>query len=281
MDWSKAKTILIVAFLITNIILGFVVLSSERQEESTIKQSFIEDVIDILGKKNISIDTEIPKEAPTLNTLEVEYEVLDSDRVNKDFFNGKGNFDFEDRDLIEISKGSESVTVIKNKILKYENNNNEIIYKDIDKEKATDIGMEFLEDKKYDLSDMKLYFIKEKDNEYTLEFSKVYGDRYLETAYTSMEIDARGVKSLERLWLNALDEGDTPIYINAAPKAILELISMEEAYGKNIVDISLSYYFEPKKNEYIEEVQDARKGKTIPAWRVLFDDGYKIVIDNY
>lgn len=96
-----------------------------------------------------------------------------------------------------------------------------------------------------------------------------------------MVIDNRGVASLERTWLNSLEEGEIPIYINTAPKAMLSLLSMEEVYGKTIEDISLCYYFEPENHEYLEQPNEARKGKTVPAWRVLFDDGYKVIIDNY
>ncbi len=281
MDWSKAKTILIVAFIITNILLGFVVFSMEKQEQPTIKQSFIEDVTKILEKKNIFIDSEIPKEMPKLNALTVEYEILDCDKVNRDFFNGLGSIDRSENDLVEIIKDDEKITISNKRTLKYENNNARLRYEDLDKDMAEAIAMEFLMDKGIEILDMKLSYVKEDEDRYILDFSKIYNDRYLEIAYTTIQVDNTGVKGLERLWLNTLNEGETPMYISTAPKSILELLSMEEVYGKTIVDISLSYYFEPKKNEYIKDPKDARKGKSIPAWRVLFQDGYKVVIDNY
>lgn len=281
MDWSKAKTILIVAFLITNMILALVLFSNEKQEDSTIKDSFIEDVVNILEKKDIFVDTEISKEMPTLNSLTVEYEMLDSNKVNKDFFSDQGRIELKEKDIVEISKDNEIVTISSNKILEYKNNNEKPTYKEMTEEKAENIALEFLKEKNYKTSDMKLSFIREEDNAYILEFSKVYNERYLEIAYTTIEVDNTGVKTLERLWLNPLSEGDTPIYISTAPKAILDLLSIEEVYGRTIVDISLCYYFEPNKQDYIEEPTEARKGKSIPAWRVLFQDGYKVVIDNY
>lgn len=262
-------------------LLGLVVFSKEKQEEPTIKESFIEDVVEILGRKGISVNTEISKEMPTLNTLTVEYDILDYDKINRDFFNGEAKIKLREKDLIRISKDDEDITIFNNKILRYENNSEEIIYEYMTEEEASHIAKKFLRERNYETEDMKLSFIKQEEDTYVLDFSKIYNERYLEIAYTTIKVDKTGVKSLERLWLNAVSEGDTPIYISTAPKSILELLSMEEVYGKTIVDVSLCYYFEPKKNDYIEEPKDARKGKSIPAWRVLFQDGYKVVIDTY
>ncbi|WP_353094670.1 hypothetical protein [Tissierella praeacuta] len=280
MDWSKAKTILIVAFLVTNILLVAVLLSSQKQVETTTKEGFIEDVTKLLNNKNISIDTEIPREIPSLNILTVEYEMLDSYEVNKNYFHGKGKIQSQDKGKTGIIYNDEYILIIRKKILSYENNKQENKYKDLDNEKAKDIAVKFLEERNYDTSDMLLSYIKNEGNVYYLEFSKLYKDKYLENANTIVEVDSRGVRKLERKWLRALSEGETPIYISTAPKALLSLLSTEEVYGKTIKDISLCYYFDPVKQKYVQEAQDPRKGNTSPAWRVLFDDGYKIIIDN-
>lgn len=281
MDWSKAKTILIVAFIITNIILVVVLLSNNKQTESTTKQGFVEDVTRLLKNKDIFIDTEISKEIPSLNTLDVEYEMIDISQINNNFFKGNGVMEAKSESTVEISKNNEYISITNKKILSYENRTQLDKYKNLTKQKAEDIALEFLKDRKYDISDMKLSYIKEENDNYNLEFSKLYNERYLETAYVNIMVDSRGVKNLDRIWLNIRSEGENPIYINTAPKAILSLLSMEESYGRTISDISLCYYFDPEKHEYIKDPKNARKGRTIPAWRVLFDDGYKIIIDNY
>ena len=53
LNWSKAKSILIIAFILTNIFLAANLLSEENKELSTVKDSFVEDVLEILGRKNI------------------------------------------------------------------------------------------------------------------------------------------------------------------------------------------------------------------------------------
>ncbi|MBU5424787.1 two-component system regulatory protein YycI [Tissierella pigra] len=282
MDWSKAKTILIFAFIITNILLGFVLLSSERQVETTTKEGFIEDVTEILKSKNIFIDTNISREIPSLSTLIVEYDFVDFTKVNNNFFQGNGTIESKEQNTAEIFFENESIIVTNKKNLVYENKKTTKEYKDLDEEKAKDIALEFLQERKYDTSDMVLSYISLKEDGYYLEFSKLYKDRYLEKSSTIIELDETGVKRMERTWLNILEERDTPIYISTAPKSILSLLSMKEVYGKTIKDISLCYYFEPTDhNDYMKDPKEAKKGKTMPAWRVLFDDGYKVIIDNY
>lgn len=281
MDWSKAKTILIIAFIVTNILLGYVLLSSEKQVETTIKDSFVEDVIEILGRKDIKVNTDIPREIPSLNTLMVEYETIEPYEVNRNFFNGEGKIENKEAGIIEIGYEDEYLIITNKKILLYANNKEEDKYSNLDEKKVIDLALDFLEDKKYDTSDMELSFIKRYGNSFNLEFTKLYNNRYLEKSNTTMVIDSRGVKKMERMWLNPMEEGEKFIYINTAPKALLSLLSIEETHGKTIEEISLCYYFDPTEQDFIDNPDEAKRGKTIPAWRVLFEDGTKIIIDNY
>ena len=114
MDWSKAKTILIVAFLITNMLLGVVLLSNNKTTDSTTKQGFVEDVTRLLNNKDIKIDTEISREIPSLNTLEVEYEMIDILKVNDNFFDGEGLMESSGEEIVNIWKDDEYIS-IKNK----------------------------------------------------------------------------------------------------------------------------------------------------------------------
>ena len=123
---------------------------------------------------------------------------------------------------------------------------------------------EFIRKGKFDSSDMKLTFVKEDGGVFYLEYSKVYMDTLVERAFTNLQIDKRGVRRFERLWLKEIDIGETQIYINTAPKSLLTL-SMEEIY-ETITDISC-YYFDPQRHEYLDEPGRAKQGNAIPAWK--------------
>lgn len=281
MDWSKAKSILIVAFIVTNLLLGYVLFINEKQIDATIKEDFINDATRLLNNKNIVVGTEIPRINPSLYGLTVEYELMDSTSLNRNFFLNEGNIIRKGEGLIEIESGNEHLTIINKKLLIYESENIEEKYNISNEEEAVTLAMEFLQENKYDISDMKLSYAKFDKGTFYLEFSKMYGDIYLESAFTNIRVDNTGIKKLERTWLNVKEVGETPIYISSAPKSILGLLSMEEVYGKVIKDISLCYYFEPEKHDYVQKPKEAKQGNAIPAWRVQFEDGYKVFLDNY
>ena len=280
MNWSKAKSILIIAFVVTNLILGYVLLSSEKQVETTTKESFIEDVIKLLDKKNIKIDGEIPREIPSLNTLSVEYENIDPYDINKRYFANEGKIESKGTGITELVLDNESILIKNRKTILYQNTKEENKYEALSWETAEELALDFLGDRGYKTDDMKLSHIINENKSFILEFTKSHGDRYLETSTTIIEVDKRGIKSMERIWLNVLEEGERPRYINTAPKAILSLLSIEEFYGKTISDISLCYYFDPIEQDFINNPDDTKKGNTVPGWRVVFKDGTKTIIDN-
>lgn len=281
MDWSKAKSILIVALIFTNILLGYVLFLDHNNIDTTIDDKFVNETIDILNDKNIKLNADLPLTNSSLFGLTVEYELLDSNLLNNNFFDGKGQIDLKGEGLLEISFEDELITVVNRKLIIYEFFSNEVIYDIKSEEQAIEIARNFLESKQFTLSDMKLSFIKMVDGVYNIEFTKMYDESYIEATFTNLQIDKSGVKKLERNWLNMKEVGTNLVQVSSAPKSILGLISMEEVYGKTITDISLCYYFDPEKQDYIENPGEAQQGSTIPAWRIQFDDGYKVFIDNY
>lgn len=281
MDWSKAKTILIMAFIITNILLAYVLVGEKAIDEPTLSEDFIEDVTRLLKDKDIHLATEIPTDMPYLNTMNVSYEKIETDDLNRLFLGNKGILVKDGDAYSQIVRGKESVVIINNKLILYENKKDNNIFEKMDKEQAIQIAEEFLREKKIDKSDMELTFVKEENGVFYIEYSKLYDGVFVERAYTNFQIDRRGVKRFERVWLVTEDLGEAQIYISTAPKAVLALLDMEDVYGKTIKDISLCYYFDPQKHDYLEEPGEAKQGKAIPAWRIQFQDGYKVFIDDY
>lgn len=281
MDWSKAKTILIISLVIVNIILGFAVYNSNQDIESTVSEDFIEDTIRLLSNKGISVDVEIPRDIPSLEGLAVEFETYKTFELNQKFFSDDGRVSIKGDGLVEILTEDEKLTIINEKLIIFESNKTGDNYQLQTNDDAIEMATSFLIDLGYDTIDMKLSYIKETEGRYYIEFSKIYNERYLESAFTNIQLDNTGIRKFERLWLNIIEVGETPIFISSAPKSILALLSMNEVYGKTIQDISLCHYFDPEKHEYIQDPLDAQQGRAIPAWRIQFDDGYKVIIDDY
>lgn len=281
MDWSKAKSILIVALLLTNLLLGYVLLFNQDIVDATIEDDFIGKTIQRLKDKDIEVNTIIPKEKEELFGLVVEYEIQDPIELNNIFFAGRGDIEVKGEGLQIITHLDESLTILNDKLLIYENKASKNKYDIKSEEEAARLAMDFMEDRNISSSDMEISFVKKTGENYSIQFTKVFEENYIESTFTNFILDNRGVLKMERNWLNMKEIGTTPIQISSAPKSILALLSMREVYGKTISDISLCYYFDPKMQSFDINPIDTQQGTTIPAWRVQFEDGYKVIIDNH
>ena len=278
MDWSKAKTILIIAFIITNLILLAVINDRNPYSDATLDPDFIDKVTSLLEEKNIRVDGEIPSSMPKLNTITVNYENLRPEEINSRFFKSEGQISYLNN-TSKIVLVEEEVE-LKNKAIHYVNKDQEETYKNLNRDLALEIGQEFLKTRDFDLEDMKLSSLVEEDGLYQLNYTKTYKDRYVENTYTELKIDGAGVREFNRLWLNVKDERETEIYIDTAPKSLLYLLDKKDYENKRVVAIDLCYYFDPG-HEFLDNAQRTKEGKTIPAWRIEFSDGSKLIVDDY
>jgi regulatory protein YycI of two-component signal transduction system YycFG len=86
MDWSKAKSIFIISFLVLNVILSYQLWFSREQKVETVQltKSRVDEVYQMLNRKHIKMEAEIPKEAPDLNFLYVQYVIEDDWQISED-----------------------------------------------------------------------------------------------------------------------------------------------------------------------------------------------------
>lgn len=70
MDWGKAKSVLIVSFLLLNILLGFQLWRDvqDRNESSAAFAGLTDEIRAVMQEKQIRLDTKIPAETPVLRT---------------------------------------------------------------------------------------------------------------------------------------------------------------------------------------------------------------------
>ena len=281
MDWSKAKNVLIIALIVMNLLMGYVFIVKDKEVDATNSPDFINQAIELLNKKDIKVHTNIPTINPELAALTVVFENMKSELINKNFFNNRAFVSSSSEELVELTLEEESVSILNKKLLIYESNSEKLIHENLNEDKVVDIAYEFLKDKGYAIDDIKLSHLKKIEDSYYVELSKVYNDIYLESSFTNIQIDSTGVIKMERMWLDVKEVGESLISISPAPKSVLSLLSMKEVYGKSISDISICYYFNPGKHDYIEDPLEAKQGRAIPAWRIQFEDGYKVIVDNY
>src|SRR5690554_6023968 len=279
MDWFKAKTILIVALLFTNIFLAFFLFGDQESGNTVLDPEFLQQTEDLLGRNGIILDAELPTDIQQLYNLTVEYETMLPKSLNERFFGSEGAINRSEGALVEIENGDETITIINEKLMIYENAGQEAGNSIESIDQATELALGFLQDRGYETDDMGLSYWRETDNGYYLDYTKVFQDSYIELSFTVFRIVDGRIARMERTWLNTKEIEETDYKIVPAPKAILELLSMQDASNKTITDISLGYYFDPEKQDYLDDYQQAKEGRAVPTWRVQFQDGYDVILD--
>ncbi|MDO5714225.1 MAG: two-component system regulatory protein YycI [Tissierellia bacterium] len=282
MDWSKSKNVLIFALLITNIILLFFVYRDQRAiGDGTLTRSFVQDTIKMLEEKDIHIDAKIPRRNIKLNSLSVEFEKKTPEELNQGFFDNKGTVLRVAKDLIKMDYKNESISIVNNRRILYENRRKSPGGKAPSKEESLNMVQEFLRTRDYPDGDMILTFYKKEKDQAFLEYSKTYEEVLVESSYTNFVVDKDGVRSMDRLWLNVIEISNNDIALASAPKALLSFLDQPKYYHRRIETLDPCYYFNPEEQGYVEDLTKARQGRAIPAWRVQFQDGEKVVIDIY
>jgi regulatory protein YycI of two-component signal transduction system YycFG len=80
MDWTKAKTILIIALVVTNLVLIATYLAQNNRLQNDEKE-MEEVIVKLLEEKNIFVETEIPGERIKMAKLTVQFDKMDEEAV--------------------------------------------------------------------------------------------------------------------------------------------------------------------------------------------------------
>lgn len=278
MDWSKAKARLIIILLILNI--SLLVLYYVRLNGTTIysaSEATLGDLERRLVDYGIGFDASLPKSPERVKPLIVEYEKLSPDEINDRFFDGQGKIE-RSPDLYKITMGEEEVTIINHRRLLYENG--------VDQEEKSfkspeAVAKKFLADRGFSGEDLVLVNSAQADESMVFEFTKKYKNKLLETSYTRVIVINGMVETMDRLWIDVIEEDVRALEIEPAYKALFSLIGKDELKGLTVNSVELCYYFNPEEQGILEDNLRAERGRAIPGWRIAFENGITLIVDNY
>lgn len=269
MDWARAKTILIAAFIITNIFLAYNVWQAKYYGYTSerISEQSISEMVAILEGKDIKVKAPIPKDIYVDGILTVEYMEIDAQQLFETVFDHNYTNPTIHGDTIKHVKGG---TILQIK------NNREIFYNNLDlrsmprasltEQEALMIGENFLKKLGLYRDAMVTESIRPTDNGYHLSFGQLYKNRPLEISTVEMEVTAEGVYSMRMLWLNPVETQPGRKKIIHALDALIKLAGRREVLDNTPVEIDsidLVHYF---------DWETAREGEALPAWRICVNN---------
>lgn len=279
MDWGKAKTILIIAFTVINIILGtnlFMKTYGAFKAEIIPKEE-LDQVVEILESYGIQIKCRLPEKVPAMPFLTVGHKSIDPMEVARSFFDGK-QLDYEkNEDGVVFSHDNEQLIIMNNGIISYFNNEQGTTrYSNLDNERAKKIAEEFLKDHGGLPSDAKFdrIFYYDQSNSFLVEYVQHYKDYFLASSYIDVLVTRSGVKSYYSSWLNVIGYSGTSKKLISPIHALLKMIDILKTREENMVitGIDLGYY---------SRYYNAEKWQAVPVWRITTQENECFYINGY
>lgn len=276
MNWNKAKSILLICFLIIDAVLlsmYFKRINDGKKELSISK----DDVISILKSQGIAVDEAELKEGREYTGLIVKYHDFDIDRVSDIFFGGKAELD--DRyELKLLVDGEKSVSISQGTLLSYmDATESEEKYTELDEKEATSIADRFLETNSLNIKGLVFDGVYKDEGAYQVHYAIKHDDIYLENSFINFTIDKRGIRRLDMMYLEYINTEDEIFRLDDVKDKILSIIDKPEVIGKSIESIDMCYFLDEVTLDQSYELKITRL-RAKPHWRITFTDGYKMIL---
>ena len=233
MDWPKAKNILIVALLATNLFLLWSIFFSHRSDVADVDLK--EQTAAVLQENGISLYCEIPTGPEKIAVLSVFYD------------DNTGIFEYDPPEGPSTPALSE--------------------------ETAQQAASEFLQEKGLMTDTTLFSSVTVSsfaENAYDVRYENRIEDIEIEGSYMVCTVTSQGIIRMERHWLLPDQYGKNKGTLSSASAALLSfLASLPEGTQKSVTDISLVYKLDSPYSEISETFADT----AFPAWRITTSDG--------
>lgn len=219
MDWTKAKTILIVALIVTNLLLIATYLYQNHGVESD-EEKMQEVTIKLLEEKNIFVETEIPKVNHRMPKLTVQYDKMNENVIQEQLDRQVTQKNLTDDKIIEMSK-------------------------------------DFIEKCSLMTENVTYDSIERTDKDIRVTYKNYIDGIAIEESYIICTITDGKITDMNRYWLNPVEASETKKEVMPAVAALIKFMSENKEEEKiSVQDISLVYWLDASSFETESPVTD-------------------------
>ncbi|GAB1477363.1 hypothetical protein MASR2M70_22010 [Bacillota bacterium] len=234
MDWTKAKTILIIALLVTNIFL-ILIYTIMKTEEKPTEEAIHAETIALLEEKRIYVKGDLPTDHFKMAVLIVEYDNVDRETIDR-MISEQGPFDVE-------YKSRETHIKIAENFLKGAG--------------LWDTGIVF---NKIEQSGAKTVV------SYRNEFEGIP----VEESYINCVIEDGLVSDVERFWLKPVGFGKSKKATISASAALIDLMRSKNAgEAISVEKMEIVYWLDTSAYGGETAISDT----ALPAWKITYNGG--------
>lgn len=280
MDWKRAKSIMIVLFLIINVFLSYQLFSINRSQYKYIDKQELDNVIEHLSQKHIQVQAAIPDRVLIAPSIKVSLHRFEPQDIEKTIF-GKENYTINTT-LEGFTMKNASITMdVKNGIAAdYINHSINIPKNDADVNKCIKNAYDFADKLKLNMSN-KYIRLKDVQQGYVrLVLGQKLNNIPVEGSEIDMIVTEQGVAEARISWFDTIKADKR----NSITTPVVALLKAYENRGDNdgplvIKEIREGYYFTADtQNSGSGEIQT--EGIVSPMW-VIKSDKNEIYINAY
>lgn len=234
MDWTKAKTILIVALLITNLFL-LATYTLVKADDGPTEEELQAETIALLEQKHIYVKGSLPVQHGKMPVLLVEYDRLDPETLQQELAE-QTPMDGEHGSRADILKMTEAFL------------------------KSSDL---------WD-ANVVLNKVEQEENVTKVFYRNEYNGIPLEDSYIICSVEGGVVTEVDRLWQRPVGLGKSKKATISASAALIDLMRSKNERATILVEnMEIVYWLNPTDYEGETAISDT----ALPAWKVTYNGG--------
>ncbi|MDO9574680.1 MAG: two-component system regulatory protein YycI [Candidatus Contubernalis sp.] len=284
MEWSKAKSILIMIFLALNLFLGYSLWEDFYMNfpSRVVSQREIEEARAQLEFVNLELQASISRQIfsmsfLTVSNLEQQGETLvaslfDSDQPFILEQGGEGTLQVYRQDKKQIYLWENGKVIFTQEPT---GDGEEPMDEVLEESAAVSMAEEFLRNAHLFPVDARLEEVHPLgDRGYLIRYNQVYINHSLYGGYLLVQVTPQGVEQFELYWLEPQGFSGQEISNISAAKALARLADNLEPFSKRAIveAVNIGYY---------SEAFDAQKWDMVPVWRIRLSNGRTYYINAY
>lgn len=234
MDWNKAKNIILVVLILTNIFLLVTYCVVKKDGSNSSDSDVYKYTMNVLEENNIYYEGDIYSGTLKMYPLTVSYGKYDRDIVDNAIKNSR-----------KLSESSRS---------------------EADYRKIAD---EFLERCGFMSDNVHLEKVVSDGTSAVVEYENYYENTPVQECYMKVYFNDGKITDFDRKWMEVIDKGEAKVELTAQLSALLKFMTeMDKQERINVYDMDIVYWID---NYDVEG--DVLYDTALPAWRIKYNDG--------
>lgn len=281
MDWSKAKRILIVVFILINLYLGYVIIDINTGSMGYVDRESIQRVTDYLAGKNVRITGQIPDKKIGMSLINVKYKLFSGEDLKGRLFSVEEAVE-ESRDghTVKLSAKAKEVSI---------NDNRELLYTDSSITPAGDINEKACRKKVVDFLTRlgintagSTSSIESVEGYKHIVFRQTFRGTYIFNSVMEFYVNDSGIQRGRIIWFETVKQAGKKTEVVSPVVAVLTVADLNKNSilpSREILSVEQGYYFSTGAKDQVD-VSKVEEGTAFPAWRVATDK-YMIYVNAY